>query len=177
MQSCVNAQGATVAAANFISTQKPGNRALNATVSNSATIDPPLQSTQRPPGSSPPKPNKEDPDGPSNPRNDATEPSKPPGNDYMCGNYRGCYPWAAVYVAVGLFVILLMGMVYVIYKRRSVRRFVSNVHSPPLLEMHNGRAKKHVVEGRAPGVQTLPDVIPPRSPSTVDHTRMLHRQH
>ncbi|RHZ41186.1 hypothetical protein DYB26_002213 [Aphanomyces astaci] len=32
MQSCVNAQGATVAAANFISTQKPGNRALNATV-------------------------------------------------------------------------------------------------------------------------------------------------
>ncbi|CAK4084826.1 unnamed protein product [Aphanomyces euteiches] len=59
-----------------------------------------------------------------------------------CREEDGCNIYATIYVAISLFVVLTIGMIYVIYKRRKLRQFIGHVHSPPLLEMNRGDVLK-----------------------------------
>ncbi|ETW09552.1 hypothetical protein H310_00104 [Aphanomyces invadans] len=164
----------TAAPTNATTTDAPEQRIVNATTTILPTTVPPIP-TQTQGNPQPPANDKHNDDWPSNTINGTSDWSKRQGTINTCDDARGCQPWAAVYVAIVMFALLVMGMIYVAYKRRNVRRFVGSVHSPPLLEMHQGRSKQPGQEGQTTEVLTPIETSTPQHMSLSDNSRVLHR--
>ncbi|KAF0685768.1 Aste57867_22376 [Aphanomyces stellatus] len=106
--------------------------------SNATTAGPPQQKPRNEQ-----RPDRGDGDGGDDKRHGGSQ----NGDEDFCNRADGCDPYATIYIAVALFAMLTIGMIYVIYKRRKVRRLVNIAHSPPLLEMNRGFAKDDHIEG------------------------------